>query len=603
MYRIFIENDNFDKNSGDLPITPSISTKIKAISKDLANSEIEKGELVLDPENGSIHKALGKTHSKGGTPVNLKDNSFVFSNFKDLAIKSKEKEIFEFKLGGNKDKNNTPSKVLEKEVDLKHHNKMVNILQNSKKYDYLSNNSAKMMFLKNMEKAGQVAFLQESKKNTITPEFAKNTTPIYSKKTDEKISQSMQYMPLGGLSVDQKKSALLNRLKNLDGYEFVNKEGKISYFKKSGIKNSGKQMSNTDWKQFIKNNPNWRQNSKILNQFGVIEDKVNITPAQAIESDVVNSNLQLKERTSPNVNFNGVGKIKEIIDPQTYDTKLTPWQKLNLAIPFYRAATVKTQYPLRQHQESVIPQFENQNVQPLLNNNNQAYFNTSNTLRTLNPNQASSYIQQLAGNRIDANNQAIGQVQNNNIQTQNRQKELAANSLNQDAAQNRAFDLKFYDQTQMAIKNRDELKQAYEQQGIQGINETMTKKLAFDSWLNSQQQYKGKPTYIDKDGVQHYQGQSLYTPKANFFGYSTQYNPTAVDFSTYQSTSGNKIDSPEEIQSAYTKFKEIDPTFKLADFFKNKNFMQYMQTNPHQAPMQKMGGKFTPKLRPKSKLY
>jgi len=607
---------NVPKYSGSLPDEPTISTKMKAIPEKDANSEIEKGELVLDPELGTLHKALGKPHSKGGTPVNLKPNSFIFSNFKDLAFNKKQKELFEFKLGGKKLKDNTPSKILEKEVDIEHHNKMVDIIQNEKKYDGLSANAAKLMVMKNLEKAGQVAFLQESKKGEQTPSFAQDTAPIYSKETDEQITQSMQYLQEGGrkLTEEEKLRAKRNKLNDIKGWNFRYKEDKVSYFDKPTTSTSGKKMSNEDWIKFLKSESAAHKAKRLQNQsnLGYVEDSATVIPATPTEESIPNilySPAKIRAQitpSTPKVDMepgNKPGEINGIVDPKTYNTKLTPWQKLNLAIPFYRAATVKTQYPLRQHQESVIPRFENQNVQPHLNTINQGYFNAANVLRTLNPSQASSFIGQLAGNRIDSANRAIGDVQNNNIQIQNRQKEMAASSLNRDADMNRAHDLRFYDQTQLAVKRASDLREAYQQHGIQGINDTMAKKLAFDSFLNSQQQYRGKKTYIDKDGVQHYEGQTLYSPQSNFFGYSIKHNPTNIDWSTYQSNLGNKVDSPDEIQQAYQKFKEIDPTFKLADFFRNRNFMQYLQTNSNNVPSFKKGGKLKSRLKSKTNLY
>src|SRR5690349_7771445 len=105
-YKIYIEKQGtpypYDvKNyKGSLPEVPEVTTTMKPIDKDKANAEVEKGEIILDPETGALHKALGKPHSKGGTPVSLKDGSFIFSNYKNLAITKNEKELFEFKVGG-----------------------------------------------------------------------------------------------------------------------------------------------------------------------------------------------------------------------------------------------------------------------------------------------------------------------------------------------------------------------------------------------------------------------------------------------------------------------------------------------------------------------
>ncbi len=656
-----------------LPMEPKVMTKIKPVDEEDANSEIEKGEIVLDPDTGSMHKALGKPHSKGGTPVNLKDGSFIFSNFKDLAIDKNKKEMFQFKMGGGKKAiNNTPAKILGREVDLEHHNKMVDILQNSKKHDNFANNSAKLMMMKNLEKAGQVAYLQETKKGESIPQFAQNTAPVFSTNVDDKIKQSMQYLQSGGVKYKLHDGQVYTRemLKDWWSDEDLQKgikEGIVTpvypksntnwtlwqgdklpgFQKKFGVTNAAVTGTSTiddyakklgytglkdvkafqNWMYNNPQHPEWRQiidgrhstygqpnaGQPVDGKFGIRwQDAVNdittpqlsgrmpIPNIQSITPTPVKSNISQvvtrQPQGSPFLSGNEPGNPNGITDPTTYNTKLTPWQKITMARPFFLAAKVKTQYPLRQHQESYIPQFQNQNVQPMLDNNNQAYFNSANLLRTLDPGQAAANIQQLYGNRINANNQAINQVQNQNIQTQNKQSEMAAASLNSDAAQNRAFDLRFFDQTNMAIKNAADLREAYTTQGIQGVNDVMSKKLAFDSWLNSQQQYRGVKTYVDKDGVQHYQGTALYSPQPNFFGYSIKQNPVNIDWSTYQKTPG-KVDTPADLINMYNTLKESDPTFKMSDLTRFKAAIQNYVTNPsNEVPpsnlYQKLGGKY-----------
>lgn len=617
-YRILIEGKDFDKvhANGSIGQDPIISTKIKPIDESQANSEIEKGEIVLDPSTGAMHKALGKPHSKGGTPVSLKDNSFIFSNFKNLAINNKEKEVFEFKMGGRyKPINNTPSKILEKEIDIEHHNKMIDILQNEKSNTKESVNSAKLMMLKNLEKAGQVAFLQESKKNSQIPSFAQQSAPVYSSDTDQEINRSVQYMQSGGKKLSQKEidEAEKNPLEDVNGWRYVWKDGRKMYYTKPGQSqrtppSSGDQQKFDTWfsKQSKQFQDNYIKQSKTITQrpaqYGYKRTPINmVLPRSTKPFDSTSLSPKplmprpLGQMPTPQQVGDQPGDVKGLVDPTNQSSKLTPWQLINMGIPFARALNVKTQYPLRQHQESVIPKLENVNVQPQLDQNNQGYFNSANLMRSLN---MDANAQQLYGNRIAANNQAIGNVQQANVATQNRQKELAAGSLNQDAAQNRAFDKQYYDQTQMAIKNTRDLKEAYVDQGINNANDTITKKLAFDSWLNTQQQYRGKATYIDQDGVQHYQGTPLYSPKAGFFGNSVVHNPVNIDWSTYQSSTGNKIDSPEELGKAYQQMVRLMPGLTPDAFIKSRTLMNYNTTSSNVPQSFKKGGKFRFKKSP-----
>ena len=670
-----------------LPDDPRVMTKMRAIDKNQANSEIEKGEIVLDPETGALHKALGKPHSKGGTPVSLKDGSFIFSNFKDLAINNNQKQIFKFKTGGSKNaKNNTPAKVLGREIDLEHHNKIIDILQNSKKYDALTNNAAKIMLLKNLEKAGQIAYLQEMKKGDDIPDFAKNTAPVYSTETDNKITESIQYLQEGGnvsahtvhlvgsalsdpyLSFAAGMNGLAGPLHGLANQEVIKwiyemresigndaptqstpkqnvpkqkwelwKGDKLSnFFKKFGVTNAAVVDSSTiddyanalgytgekdvksfqDWMYNNKEHPEWRQiidnRHKLYGQpyAGVPIDgffgrrwmeSVNDIITPKIDTKVISPKIvpTFKKPSIDDVvtrEEHSVGEKpgdpKGITDRTTYKTKLTPWQIRTMFRPFFQAAKVKTQYPLKQHQESYIPQFENQNVQPLINSNNQMYFNALNTLRIINPSSVPAYLQQLWGNTINANQQAIGQVQEGNKQTQNKQKELAANSLNQDAAMNRQFDLKFFDQTNMAIKNADDLREAYITQGIQGVNDVMAKKATFDSWLNSQPQYRGKPTYVDENGVQHYKGEALYTPRAGFFTNSIGYNPVNIDWDNYTSSKNNREfitrEQVDNIRSLFPNLSDKELATLIGSLSKNKALLGFNS----QLPQQKLGGKY-----------
>lgn len=609
-------------SEGSLPREPKISTKMSPLPEDQQNvpglAEIEKGELILDPVTGAIHKALGKTHEKGGTPVSLKDGSFIFSNFKDLAITKDEKERFEFKVGGKfKAKNSTPAKVLEKEVDLEHHNKMINILQDDKKYAPHELNSAKLMMLKNLEKAGQVAFLQEVKKGEQAPAFAANTAPVYSDNVDQQITQSMQYMQSGGKFLPQYQAgstkltekeielALQNALKDTKGWTKLYSEGPKTYYSKPGspgsVRTRPTAAQEAAYANYLRNEtPDQKarrqqrealQRQGIDPQYGFTRENPTGSLPRTPYATPGSLTMQLP---GPKINAftppklattgNPAGDPEGIVDSTDQSSKLSPWQKINMGIPFYRALTVKTQYPLRQHQESVIPQFENISAQPQLDAANQGYFNAAQQTQAINPNQASGYLSDLYGRRLDASSQILGNTQNQNVQIQNNQKVIAANTLNQDAQVNRGFDKYFYDATQTAIKNRDELRQAYTQQGINNVNDTMEKKLAFDSFLNSQQQYRGDKTYVDEDGIQHYAGTPLYSSTPNFFGQSVKRNPVNIDIANYQSGQNNQGDS---VTNFINQLKAADPNIS-GDVLSKAVSAFLLKTTPKQ----KLGGKF-----------
>lgn len=196
----FKDNKNLpkeEKSSVDHPAP--INTKINE-NPYRQNVEIEKDEIVLKPDFSAMHKAGGKKHSKGGTSVYLEPDTFVFSADKSLAITKEEQELFEFKTKGNeKPENNTPAKVLEKNVELEHYNRLVSILNDPKKDD-LAKKSAAMMLEKYFEMIGNVAYIQEHKKDFPQgiPDFSMGTAPVYKTELKEDIMENKQYAKYGG---------------------------------------------------------------------------------------------------------------------------------------------------------------------------------------------------------------------------------------------------------------------------------------------------------------------------------------------------------------------------------------------------------------------
>ena len=172
-----LSNNNISNLTADDDVE-NINSTIKPIDRKDSSLEAERGELVFQP-TGEVFTIQGKTHGKGGTPLNLPKGSFIFSNYKPLAISKEDKEEFQFKKGGSvKLANNTPAKVLSREIDIKHHNKMLAILK-SDKHDEISKTSARLMLEKNLPKIGQVAFLQEEKRNPLSTTNSKATSFVF----------------------------------------------------------------------------------------------------------------------------------------------------------------------------------------------------------------------------------------------------------------------------------------------------------------------------------------------------------------------------------------------------------------------------------------
>lgn len=143
------------------PDTNRVSDTLSPIPRDEANIEAERGETIVgDLDNdGMVEHAIvgGKRHFEGGTPLNVPDGSFVFSDYNKLRIKNKDllKGIFNMSAS----KGVTPAKVA-KRYEL---NKYKDIL-NDPESDALDRKTAQLMLDNNMKKLGQLALVQEGMK-------------------------------------------------------------------------------------------------------------------------------------------------------------------------------------------------------------------------------------------------------------------------------------------------------------------------------------------------------------------------------------------------------------------------------------------------------
>lgn len=193
-------NNPYLKDSTSLDLDPPINSTIKQ-NRESFGVEIEGKERVLAPDMGGLYKAVGKPHSRGGMKVDLPDGSFVFSNDKSLALDETDHDLFELKKGGNFNKaNNTPSKVLRRNVDENHYNSMIQKVTDPHT-DEITKRSAGLMLNKYEDALGKIAFVQEGKKDFPTgiPEFAQDVAPVYATDVKDKIMEQDQYMKKGGV--------------------------------------------------------------------------------------------------------------------------------------------------------------------------------------------------------------------------------------------------------------------------------------------------------------------------------------------------------------------------------------------------------------------
>jgi hypothetical protein len=140
---------------------PEIADTLKPVPRDEANLEAEKGETAYGDLNGDgfpeHYEIGGKRHYEGGTPLNLPDDTFIFSDTKSMRI-SDPKILKMFnkkpKKGGY-----TPAE-LAKQYDINEYRK---ILEDPDS-DVVSRKTAEQMIKNFNIKLGALALAQESKK-------------------------------------------------------------------------------------------------------------------------------------------------------------------------------------------------------------------------------------------------------------------------------------------------------------------------------------------------------------------------------------------------------------------------------------------------------
>lgn len=139
----------------------NVSTTLSAVPRDEATIEAEKGETVvgdLDNDGMVEHAKIGgKRHSQGGTPLDVPDGSFVFSDYRGLLIKNKDLLKGIFNMSSNKAV--TPAKVAQRYEINKY-----KALLNDPDSDAMTKKTAQLMIDNNMKKLGQLALVQEGMK-------------------------------------------------------------------------------------------------------------------------------------------------------------------------------------------------------------------------------------------------------------------------------------------------------------------------------------------------------------------------------------------------------------------------------------------------------
>ena len=137
------------------------SKYITAVPREEANLEAEGGETVYGDINGDgfpEHQIIkGPRHHSGGVPLNLPDDTFIFSDTNSMKIKDPEVLEMFGKIGTNKAY--TPA-TLAKQYDIQKYRKILEDPESDK----LDRKTAELMIKKFVIKLGCLALAQEAKK-------------------------------------------------------------------------------------------------------------------------------------------------------------------------------------------------------------------------------------------------------------------------------------------------------------------------------------------------------------------------------------------------------------------------------------------------------
>lgn len=133
---------------------------LKAVPRNEANLEAEKGETAFIPDVDGLpahYKIGGQRHYAGGTPLNLPDDSFIFSDTSSMKIKDQD-TLNEFGMAKKKG-GYTPAQIAEK-YDI---NKYREVLADPTS-DKLARETSEKMIASYNVKLAKLALIQESKK-------------------------------------------------------------------------------------------------------------------------------------------------------------------------------------------------------------------------------------------------------------------------------------------------------------------------------------------------------------------------------------------------------------------------------------------------------
>lgn len=154
-------------NSNSISFGSQTTSSIGKVPRDNANLEAEGGETIFGDINGDgfpeTNKIVGPRHSEGGVPLNLPEDTFIYSDYKRKSMKISDPNVLKMfgKSAGKKGKKKsyTPAE-LAKQYDV---NKYRALLQDPNS-DNITKRTAELMIENYNMKLGALALVQESSK-------------------------------------------------------------------------------------------------------------------------------------------------------------------------------------------------------------------------------------------------------------------------------------------------------------------------------------------------------------------------------------------------------------------------------------------------------
>lgn len=188
------------------------NSKLQPVPREMANLEAERGETAYGDLNNDgmmeLQEIAGKRHSEkdkygqGGTPLNLRPGTFIYSDTKSMKLGGAE--LTQFGKSANSKKKYTPAQ-LSKQYDVSKYKAIIE----DPKADPIEKRTAQYMLNNNMLKLAQLALAQEAKKGfangipqiafpALSPEMREQMQQQQEAQAQEMPNEMSEYMKRGG---------------------------------------------------------------------------------------------------------------------------------------------------------------------------------------------------------------------------------------------------------------------------------------------------------------------------------------------------------------------------------------------------------------------